>query len=120
MVEFAVCDSAAGAHTLDFAGHNHGAVSHAVLMRQRAFQNVGDDFHVLMRMGRKALPGRYPVFIDDAKGAETNMFGIPVFGKGKSVIGLKPAMIKMPAVLASPDLNHALILVIPPEEFQPV
>lgn len=120
MIEFAVRDSAAGAHTLDFTGHNHGAVSHAVLMRQRALQDVGDDFHVLMVMGRESLPGRYPVFIDNAKSPETHMRGVPVFGKGKSVVSLKPAVVKMAAVLGFPDLNHALILVIPPEEFQPV
>ena len=50
MIEFAVRDSRARAHTLRLAGTNYGAGAKAVLVLERAFENVGDNLHVAMRV----------------------------------------------------------------------
>ena len=69
-VEFGMDDAGARAHALDFAGPDDAAAAAGILVLHRAFQNVGDDLHVAMGMGRKARAARDPVFVDDAQGAE--------------------------------------------------
>ena len=53
-IEFGMDDAGARAHALDFAGPDDAAAAAGILVLQRAFQNVGDDLHVAMGMGRKA------------------------------------------------------------------
>ena len=44
----------AGRHVLELARPQHAAVAETVLMRDRAFANIGDDLHVGMGMRGKA------------------------------------------------------------------
>ena len=67
-VEFGMDDAGARAHALDLAGPDGAAAAGGILVLQRAFQDVGDDFHVAMGMGRKARAARDPVFVDHAQG----------------------------------------------------
>src|SRR5689334_10690850 len=66
-VVFAVRYSGAGTHVLNFSRPNHRTRSHAVLVRDCSFKNIGDDFHVAMRMSGKALSWSHAVFIDNAE-----------------------------------------------------
>ena len=65
-IEFAVKDTGAGRHTLHLIGADHFLMAHAVLVGKFAFENIGNDFHILMRMHAEASARSYPVFIDDA------------------------------------------------------
>ena len=68
-VEFAVPHAGAGAHALNLAGTDHGAVAEAVPVFQRAIENDGDDLHVAMAVGREAFARRDDVLVDHAQRA---------------------------------------------------
>src|SRR4029078_4698702 len=97
----------AGAHMLDFPGPNDRTGSHAVLMGNRSFKNVGDDLHVAMRMCRKALSGSHAVFIDNAKMAEVDVLRVVVVRKGERVVRVQPSVVDVTTIGRAPDFNHA-------------
>jgi hypothetical protein len=92
-IEFAVGDAGSGTQTLDVAGIDRGAIAHAVFVGDRAGQDVGNDFHILVGMGAKALARRNVIFIDHAQTAEAHVGRVMVTAKGKAVMGLEPAAI---------------------------
>jgi hypothetical protein len=66
LVELAVPDAASGAHALHVARRNDRAVAHAVLVRQQAGGDIGDDLHVAMAVHAEAAAGSNQVVVDDA------------------------------------------------------
>ena len=92
MVEFAVGDTGTGAHALNLAGADDRTVSHAVLVFQRTFQDIGDDLHVTVGMGRKTFIWLDPILIDNPQVSEAHMLRVVITGKGKGVIGIQPAV----------------------------
>ena len=48
-------DAGARAHALHVAGADHRARAHAVLVRERALEHVGDDLHVAVPVRAEAL-----------------------------------------------------------------
>src|SRR5712692_3648059 len=97
-VELAVRYARAGGHALHVTRPNHRTVAHAVAMFQRARQNVGNDFHVAMRVRGKTLTGRDPVFVDDAQTAPVHVRRIVILIERESVIRIEPPMIKVAAI----------------------
>src|SRR5437762_14013761 len=85
-IELTVRDAASRAHELNLAGLEHAAVAHTVLVLQRAFQHVTEDFHVAVRMRAKALSGRDAIVVNDAQRAEADMRRVVVVGKRESVV----------------------------------
>ena len=73
----------ARAHALSVAGADDGTVSHAVLVLESSFQDVGDDLHVAVGMHGEAVAALHPVFIDDAQGAESHEARVVIGIKGK-------------------------------------
>jgi hypothetical protein len=53
--------------------------------------------------------GRDAVLVDDAQRAKAHMRGIPILGKRKTVPGIKPAMLRVPAVARGANLDHGVI-----------
>ena len=92
-VVFGVPDTGAGAHHLDVSGFGSAFIAETVLVRHRAFANVGDDFHVRVRVRRKARVGRDLVVVPNAQRAPTHSRGIVVVCEGEMVLGLQPAVI---------------------------
>src|ERR1019366_7062080 len=88
------------ARTDDFAG------AQAVAVLQRPAENIGDDLHVLVGVHAEAATGGDHVFIHDPQGAELNVSGIAVIGERKSVIGIEPSVIEMPALAGGPHCDH--------------
>src|ERR1039457_2714872 len=78
MIEFAVRDSRPGTHSLRFARANDRAGANAVLVFERAFENVGDDLHVAMPMGRETRAGTDAILVDYAQRAKSHLAGIVV------------------------------------------
>src|SRR5438034_5861507 len=84
-IRLTVANPGARAHTLSITGTNYRAVSHAVLVFERAFKQIGDDLHVAMRMRGKTMSGLHPIFVDDSKGAESHVAGIVILIEGEAV-----------------------------------
>jgi hypothetical protein len=75
---------------------------------QLAFENVGDDFHVAMRMRGKSSVGRDPIFVDDAQRAESHPLRIPIIAKAEGVMSFEPAVVSATTFLAGTNLNHGV------------
>jgi hypothetical protein len=56
----------AGGHTLDLIRPENLFMAHAVLVRDLAFEDVGQDFHVAMAVSTESAAGSDAVFVDDA------------------------------------------------------
>jgi hypothetical protein len=104
-VVFAVANAGARAHALHVARPDHGAVAHRILVRQRALEDVADDFHVAVAVGAEALARLDAVFVDDTQRPEAHVPGIVVVRERKSVEGLEPAVLGQPAFLAAANLH---------------
>jgi hypothetical protein len=96
----------AGGHPLHVPRPDGRAVSEAVLVAQRAGEDVADDLHVAMAMGAEPLARRDPVLVDHPQRTEAHVRGIVVAGKGKAVVGYEPAVIGMTALCAGAEFNH--------------
>ena len=99
-------DALAGAHALDFAAADDPAVAQAVLVRQRAGKDVGDDLHVTVAVHAEAGTGCDAILVDDAQRAPTHFCRIVIFGEGKAVPGLQPAVIGITALVGGATLDH--------------
>ena len=53
-------------------------------MLQRAIENIGDDFHVAVRMGGEAAARRDPVLVDHPERPESHVVLIVVISEGKA------------------------------------
>lgn len=92
-IELAMEDAFAGAHELDLAGLEDAAVAEAVFVLEGTLDDVGEDFHVAVRVGGETAAGSDVVFVDDAKAAEAHVSGVVVVGEGEGVMGFEPAMV---------------------------
>src|SRR5207302_5391608 len=97
-IEFAVRYARAGGHALHIAGTNHRTVTYAVAMLEGAFQNIGDDFHVAMRMPGKALTGGDAIFVDDPQAAPMHVLRIVILIERESMISIQPPVIEVAAI----------------------
>ncbi len=92
-------DTRASGHTLQFAGVQHRAIAEAVLVRQAAFQDVGENFHILVAMRSKTHARFHAIFVHHAQRAEAHVIGVVVASERKGVIGVEPAVVKMAALV---------------------
>src|SRR3546814_5920136 len=67
MIIFRMANAGSGRHHLHVARLRPALVAEAVLMADRAFTNIGDDFHVAVRMRRKAGVRGDDIVVPDAK-----------------------------------------------------
>ena len=75
------------------AGRGAALVAAAVLVGDRTAPDIGDDFHVAMRMGVESGMRRDTVIIDHQQLAKTHLLRIVIAGKAEMVLGIEPAMI---------------------------
>src|SRR5258708_36418295 len=99
-VVFAVADAGAGAHALGVAGADDGARAEAVLVFERAFEDVGDDFHVVVGVGAETLAGGDPIVIDNAEGAVAHVGWVVAGVEGEDMAGFVAGAVGGPAVRA--------------------
>src|SRR5450759_4037884 len=99
-IELAVLHALPRAHALHVAGTDHRAVAHAVLVLERALEDVGDDLHVAVAMGAEALARLHDVLVDHAQAAKPNVLRVVVIGKRKRVVAVEPAVVGMAAFRA--------------------
>ena len=98
-VDFAVHQTGAGTHPLNFTGPQHLGVTHRVLMVDLTVHHHGDDFHVSVGMHAKPLPGSNGVVVDHQQGAEACPGGIEMIGERKGVAGIQPAQAAVKTVV---------------------
>jgi hypothetical protein len=60
-------------------------------MLDSALDDVRDDLHVPVGVGRKARPPSDPVFVDDAQVPEPHVARVIVVGEAERVSAVKPA-----------------------------
>ena len=84
----------------------HRSIAHAVAVLERALEDVGDDFHVKVRMLAKTLARRDTIFVHHAKRAEAHVAGIVIIGERKRVIRVQPSVIGMAALMTSANFDH--------------
>ena len=102
-IEFAVHDAGARAHALHVARLDDRTGAHAVLVLQRAFQHVADDFHIAVAVRAETHARLHAVFVDHAQRAKAHFLRIMVIGEGKRVVAVQPAVIGMAAVFCLAD-----------------
>ena len=105
-VELAVHDAGTGADALEVVGVEGFDVAHAVLVREGAAQDVGENFHVLMAVRAESPAGADAVFVDDAQRAEAHVFRVIVGREGKGVGRVEPAVIGVAALVAVANRDH--------------
>src|SRR5579859_2148150 len=105
-VELTVSHAGPCAHVLNVAWLYHRTVAHAVAVLQRAFEHVGDDFHVAVGMHRESASSGDAVVIHHAQGAKVHVFWVVVIGKRKGEMGVQPAMVGVAAFVAFENLDH--------------
>src|SRR5215469_6720569 len=105
-IEFAVCHARARAHVLDVAGLDRRAVAHAVAVLQGALEHVGNDFHVAVRMHRKAAATRDAVIVHHPQGAKVHVLWVMVIGERKTEMGVQPTVVGVAALVALANLDH--------------
>src|SRR5580704_1559714 len=81
MIEFAVSDSTARAHPLRLARTNDRARAEAVLVLERAFEDVSDDLHVAMPVRGKPCGRAHAILIDDPQRAKSHLLLIVVIAE---------------------------------------
>ena len=74
-----------GAHQLNLTGKQPASISHAILVFERAIEDVTENLHVAVRVGGKTTAGRHTVFIDHAQAAKAHVFVIVIIRETEAV-----------------------------------
>ena len=78
-------------------------VAETVLVRERSFEDVAEDFHVAMGVGGKTHARGDGIVVDDAQTAKAHVGGIEVVSETERVERFKPAMVGVSAFRGLPD-----------------
>ena len=105
-IELAVANARAGGHPLHVARFYDRAVAHAVLVLQRAVEDVGDDLHVTVAVRIESAGGLDPVLVDDAQGSEAHEARIVVVAERERVAAVQPAEVRAAAICRSTNIQH--------------
>src|SRR3954464_769875 len=108
MVELAVCDARTGRHSLNVARADHRTGADAVLVLHGAFQDVGDDLHVLVGMRVKTAAWRDAVVVDHAQRADSHVPRVVVVAEGKGVTAVQPTEVGHAALLGGTNDDHGM------------
>src|SRR5215831_7127217 len=107
-IGLAVPDACPRAHPLAVTWPNYRAISQAVFVFESAFQQIGDDLHIAMRVRGKSMARLYPVLIDHSQGPVSHEARIVVLIERKAVAGVQPPVISATSFLATANRNHKI------------
>src|SRR4029453_14226791 len=82
----------------------------AVLVRDRALPDIGDDLHVRVRMRGKARVGGDLVVVPYSDHAVAEALRVVIAGKGEVVLRLEPAMVRAAEGVEWSLLDHGSVL----------
>lgn len=77
---------------------------------QGSIENIGDDLHVLVRVGGESPARGYLVVVDHGQGSEVHVLGIEVPSEGETVIAVEPTQIGVAAAGRLPDEEIGVLL----------
>ena len=106
VVELAVQYARACGHALHIAGAHHFAIAHVVLVLHLAIKHVGDNFHIPVGVGAKAVAGGHAVFVDHPQRAEAHVVGVHVIGERKRVVRAQPAVVCVAPLVGTTNLHE--------------
>src|SRR4029453_14243501 len=89
-----MADAGASAHHLHISRLGAALMPEAVLVRDRALPDIGDDLHVRVRMRGKARVGGDLVVVPYSDRAVAEALRVVIAGKGEVVLPLEPAMVR--------------------------
>ena len=92
-VELAVLDPGPRAHHLHIARDRPALVAQTVLVADRPGAHVGDDFHVIVRVRRKAAVRRDHIIVPHPQGPPLATRRIVVSAEREVVMGIQPTVI---------------------------
>src|SRR6185295_15245453 len=95
----AVPDARARGHPLHVARPDDRAGADAVLVLERALEDIGDDLHVAVSVGVEPAARPHPVLVDHAQRAEAHMLRVVVVAEGEAVPAVEPAEVGDAALL---------------------
>src|SRR5262249_45351894 len=113
-VVLAVADSSSGTHALHIAHADHGACPRAVFVRQGAFEHVGDDLHVPVRMSREPAAGNNSVFVDDSQITKAHVVRIMIIPEREGMAAIEPTGLCFTSFSCPSYSNHFIPLLISP------
>ena len=109
-VVLAVGNPGAGAHDLYVTGFSAALVAKVVLVGNGPFTDIGDDFHVAMRvLWETGAWGDY-VVVPDPQVAPVHAFGVMVLGERKMVMGIQPAVVSATERVERSEFKHDRLL----------
>jgi hypothetical protein len=94
------------ANNLHVARYSAADVAGAVLVRDDALPDIGDDFHVGVWMTAEAGTRCDLVVVPDHQSAKRNICGVTVSGNCKMVACLEPSVIAAIERFVGPELQH--------------
>src|SRR5690606_8398159 len=104
-----VPDAAARRHDLNVARNRAAFIVQVVAMRDRAFADIGDDFHVAMGMGREAGLRANEIVVPDAELAPAHASGIVIAGEGEVMLRGEPAVLRTAKTVEIANIDHGLL-----------
>lgn len=99
-------DAGACTHYLHITRFGTAFVTQAVLVGDRAFTDIGDDFHVPVRVRRETAASRNQVVVPDSQVAPVHTGGVVVLGKREMVMGIEPAVVGVAEAFEGSQLQH--------------
>jgi hypothetical protein len=101
-------NAGASTHHLNVACLGPADIAHAILMRDGTRSDIGDDLHVLMRVGGEAGMRGDDVIVPHPHPAPAHPGGILIVCERKMVMGIEPAVIGVAKLRKRSDLDHIL------------
>src|SRR5438552_12913345 len=101
-----MADSRSRTHALHVADSDNGARASAVFVRKRAFEHVGDNFHVAVRVSGEPGAGSDTILIDYSEVAEAHVLSIIVVTERKRMTAVEPGCPRFTSFSCCPDFNH--------------
>ena len=68
-------------------------------MLELTAEDIGENLHVTVRVGREATTASDPVLVDHSQTAEAHLLWVVVVGKGEAVASVEPTVVGMSSVL---------------------
>jgi len=93
-IVFGMPDARPGAHHLHIARLGTALVAEVVLVRDGPLADIGDDFHVGVRVSRKAGVRRDFIIVPYPQCAPAHPGRVRIVAERKVVLGLEPAVIR--------------------------
>src|SRR6266566_10063035 len=89
-IVFGVAHPSPRTHPLNLAWADDAYVAHVIAMFEGAFDDIGDDFHLTMRVKGKAAGGSYYVVIENAQRAKIHVCRVVVVVEREMPMRIKP------------------------------